>query len=114
MTTQQPGKDRPSTLLGDGRGIDHVIIYVWDLETAKPSYRDLGFVVAPRGEGNTQLPSGFVLSEAFFPETFQSLEWRAIDDRELARRERPRIVSFLEQHTLRPSSSGRGRGQVLN
>lgn len=89
---------RKSPVLGDGRGLDHIVIFVRDLEAAKDTYRDtLGFAVPPRGEVYT-LPSGFKFSETAFRETFQYLEWRAIDDRKKAEQYRSRFVNFVEKH----------------
>lgn len=88
-------KHKPS-VLGKGRGIDHVIVAVRDLEAAKDVYRDtLGFTVPPRGEVFV-LPSGLALSEASFEGNY--LEWRAIHDRDKATRLRPQYVNFLEKH----------------
>lgn len=88
--------NRKPSLLGEGRGIDHVIVFVHDLEAAKDVYRDMfGFTVPPRGESWT-LPSGFKLSEISFPKNY--LEWRAIDDSKKAAQQRPGYVTFLEQH----------------
>ena len=89
---------RESPVLGDGRGLDHIVIFVRDLEAAKDTYRDtLGFAVPPRGDVYT-LPSGFKFSETAFRETFQYLEWREIDDRKKAEQYRSRFVNFVEKH----------------
>ncbi len=85
-----------SFLLGRGRGLDHVIVFVRDLEAAKDVYRDkLGFWVSPLGD-NGILDSGQAFSEISFQGNY--LELRAIHDRNRARRDRPRFVEFLEKH----------------
>ena len=57
------GEAQEASLLGEGRGIDHVIVYVRDLETAKDVYRDaLGFIVEPSAGESYPLPTGYKIS----------------------------------------------------
>ena len=88
-----------ASLLGEGRGIDHVIVYVRDLETAEDVYRDaLGFIV---GESYA-LPTGYKASWVGFDQNW--LELRAIDDPEKVAQATPwasvedrlRVLQFLE------------------
>lgn len=88
-----------ASLLGEGRGIDHVIVYVRDLETAEDVYRDaLGFIV---GESYA-LPTGYKASWVGFDRNW--LELRAIDDPEKVAQATPwasvedrlRVLQFLE------------------
>jgi catechol 2,3-dioxygenase-like lactoylglutathione lyase family enzyme len=97
-TIRDDGKQKQkASVLGDGRGIDHVIVFVRDLEAAKVVYRDtLGFLVEPSRGTSYTLPSGFKTSWMGFEENW--LEWRAVDDREKAAQSRPKFVNFLEKH----------------
>ena len=86
-----------SSVLGEGRGIDEVIILVRDLEAAQDLYGDiLGFRLLPPGGTASRLPSGFKISGAYF--AGNQLELRAFDDPEKAAENRPEHVNFLEQH----------------
>jgi catechol 2,3-dioxygenase-like lactoylglutathione lyase family enzyme len=86
-----------ASVLGKGRGIEEVIIFVRDLEAAKDVYRNtLGFTVWPPPGESAILPSGFKFGGADFEAG--SLEWRAIDDLERAARNRQRFVNFAEKH----------------
>lgn len=93
------GEAQEASLLGEGRGIDHVIVYVRDLETAEDVYRDaLGFIV---GESYA-LPTGYKASWVGFDRNW--LELRAIDDPEKVAQATPwasvedrlRVLQFLE------------------
>lgn len=81
---------------GADRGLDHVIIFVRDLEATRDSYRKLGFAV-PSADEIGILPSGFRFGETYFAHTHQYLEWRAIHDFQEAARSRPRFVRFVER-----------------
>ena len=86
-----------SSVLGEGRGIDEVIILVRDLEAAQDVYGNvLGFTLLPPKGSAYRLPSGLKISGAYFAEN--QLELRAIDDPEKAAENRPEYVNFLEQH----------------
>ncbi len=87
--------DQKSSLIGTGRGLDHVIAFVRDLEAAKDAYRRLGFWVLPPGDIGI-LESGQAYSEINFRGNY--LELRAIHDHEKAIRERPRFVNFLQSN----------------
>jgi len=84
-----------TSVLGDGRGIDHLVVAVRDLEAAKDTYRDrLGFNLPHRGQIRIH-PTGTKNSSTFFDnETY--LELIAINDREKAAKNNPRLVSFLD------------------
>lgn len=86
-----------SSVLGEGRGIDEVIILVRDLEAAQDVYGNvLGFTLLPPKGSAYRLPSGLKISGAYFAEN--QLELRAIDDPEKAAENRPEYANFLEQH----------------
>lgn len=88
-----------SSVLGEGRGIDEVIIVVRDLDAAQDVYGNvLGFTLLPPKGSADRLPGGlFKISGAYFAGGNQ-LELRAIDDPEKAAENRPEYVNFLEQH----------------
>ena len=88
-----------SSVLGEGRGIDEVIIVVRDLDAAQDVYGNvLGFTLLPPKGSADRLPGGlFKISGAYFVGGNQ-LELRAIDDPEKAAENRPEYVNFLEQH----------------
>ncbi len=84
-------------VLGQGRGVDEVIIVVRDLDAAQDVYGNiLGFRLLPPKGSAYRLPSGLKISGAYFAEN--QLELRAIDDPEKAVENRPEYVNFLEQH----------------
>ncbi len=89
------GEAQESSLLGEGRGIDHVILYVRDLEAAKDVYRDiLGFIVEPSAGESYPLPSGYHTSWVTFERNW--LEFRAVDDPKKAAEAKPWAAQFLE------------------
>lgn len=70
---------RPPSLIGAGRGIDHVTIMTADLATARASYAALGFTVTPYG----QFPDGFENAVVYFADDTY-VELYGVHDRALA------------------------------
>jgi hypothetical protein len=83
----QAGKPRVPGL-GDGTGIEFVVIVVRDIEAAKDTYRDvLGFKFPPKGDVDVN-PVGIKESNAPF-EKGGYLEFVAVDDLAKAKQNRP-------------------------
>ncbi len=80
-------------LLGEGHGIDHVVVAVRDLEASQSFFADsLGFSRAPRA----QLP-GVANTEFWFSDTTY-LELITVTDREQAMEFMPQLPEFLDRH----------------
>jgi catechol 2,3-dioxygenase-like lactoylglutathione lyase family enzyme len=90
-----PEDDSPG-LLGNGIGIDHVVLVVSDLEAARDYYVDvLGFRMETVAAGGRH-PTGTRNVGAYFPD-ISYLELLAIDDRDLVAVHRPHYIRFTEQ-----------------
>jgi len=92
MRAQEEAKNAPHSILGSGHGIDHVGIAVRDLETAKKTYRNLGFTVF----GGTIHPNSGTRSSTPFFEGGGFLELITFWDRTKAIG--GIVASFLEKH----------------
>ena len=85
---------RQVSVLGDGAGIEYVVMVVRDIEAAKDTYRDvLGFNFPAKGIVKVN-PVGIKESSASF-EKGGYLEFVAIDDLAKAKQDRPFYVEFL-------------------
>ena len=83
----------PEALLGTGRGLDHVMVAVRDLEAAERLFFErLGFTPGPHG----QLEGLENLAIWFSDTTY--LELLTVRDQELATQLRPSVPAFLERH----------------
>lgn len=90
-----PQDDAPD-LLGNGIGIDHVVLVVSDLEAARNHYVDaLGFRMEAVAAGGRH-PTGTRNVGAYFPD-ISYLELLAIDDRDQVAVHRPHYIRFTEQ-----------------
>ncbi len=90
----QAGKRRVPGL-GDGAGIEFVVIVVRDIEAAKDTYRDvLGFNFPPKGDLEVN-PAVGIKGSAAPLEKGGYLELTAIDDLVKAKQNRPARVEFL-------------------
>ncbi len=85
---------RRVSVLGDGAGIEYVVIAVRDIEAAKDTYRDvLGFNFPAKGKVNVS--SSGTKNSAAPLEKGGNVELSAIDDLVKAKQNRPARVEFL-------------------